>query len=295
MKNKVLKSWDYEIAKMNDNKVGRQFLYPDSQIVFLSVMKVALGNLSYRNLDGFSGLFFREAPDYSRINRRMRKLSLGVLEKINRETAKAKTEGRIIEVVLDATGVQINGKYVWIDEKKQEHRRRDWRKLHVAIDSETRQILAIKVLEKDENEGSHRNTADILGDTLENMHPDSAIARLYGDGAYDNEANFGMLDDMGIDPVIRIREPSRVLAWIMSRAVRERKRREYFSSKRNRIALEQRDWGRYVEEKRYGRRSGLEGVIGSFKRFFREFLFSRIPEMVEREVLAKALVWNIMV
>lgn len=42
MKRKVLKFWDYELAKMNKGKQGRQFLYPDSQIVFLAIVKDAL-------------------------------------------------------------------------------------------------------------------------------------------------------------------------------------------------------------------------------------------------------------
>lgn len=80
----------------------------------------------------------------------------------------------------------------------------------------------------------------------------------------------------------------------MSRSLRTKKRRKFFSKKRNREALKQFDWENFVEDSRYGKRSGIEGIIGSFKRFFGERLFSRLDDMIEREVITKVLVWNSM-
>jgi len=54
-------------------------------------------------------------------------------------------------------------------------------------------------------------------------------------------------------------------------------------------------WEYYVEEYEYGKRSSLEGVISSFKRFFRENLFSKIDDMIEREIQTRVLIWNIIV
>jgi len=50
-----------------------------------------------------------------------------------------------------------------------------------------------------------------------------------------------------------------------------------------------------VKEYCYGKRSGIEGIIGSFKRFFRENLFSRLDGMIEREIISRVLVWNAVV
>ena len=74
--------------------------------------------------------------------------------------------------------------------------------------------------------------------------------------------------------------------------VKESKRKKYFSKKRNREAIKQYFWDYFVNEYSYGKRSGIEGIIGSFKRFFRENLFSRIDEMIEREILTRVLIWN---
>ncbi|MEM5792945.1 MAG: transposase [Candidatus Aenigmatarchaeota archaeon] len=214
-------------------------------------------------------LFFEKVPDYAEINRRIRKLNLDVLRKINKEVTRAKTKGRIIDITLDGTGVQINGKYVWIDKKAKKIRKRDWKKVNIAIDVETRQILGIKVLEKNENEGCHKNTVDLLVDTFDNIDETAEIRRLYGDGGYDNENNFRMLEFLGIEPVIRVRRTSRIKANYMSKSLKTKKKRKFFENKRNKVALEQFDWEKYIGNSRYGKRSGIEGIIGSFKRFFR--------------------------
>lgn len=295
IKNHVSNFWEEELFRMNEGKEGARYKYPDSQIIFFSILRSAFNVNSYRNLQGLGLLFFEKVPDYTEINRRIRKLNLDVLKKINREVTKAKTMGRVIDITLDGTGVQINGKYVWIDKKARKIRKRDWKKVNIAIDVETRQILGIKVLDKNENEGSHKNTIDLLVDAFDNIDETAEIRKFYGDGGYDNEDNFKMLDFLGIEPVIRVRRPSRIKANYMSKSLKTKKKRKFFEKKRNKVALEQFYWEKYIENSRYGKRSGIEGIIGSFKRFFRENIFSRSDEMIEREILTRVLIWNMIV
>jgi len=237
MKDHVISFWLDELEEMNCGKVGAPYEYPDSQIVFFSILKSAFGSLSYRNLEGFSRMFFEKSPDYSRINRRIRKLPLHAIRKINREAIVAKTKGRRLDVAFDATGVQINGRYVWIDEKNGRKRKRKCRKMHIAIDTETRQILGIRILGKNSNEGSNKNTKGLMKDVLGNIDDASGIDKGYFDGSYDNEANFDMLEDIGVDAVIKIRETTRKRAESMAKALKTRRRVEFFSSKRNRVDL----------------------------------------------------------
>ena len=297
LQKETIELWNEELERMNQGKEGRKFQYPHSMIVFFSILKSGFNIRSYRNLEGIGLLFFDKVPDYTRINRRIRQMDLEVLENINKETIKAKTKGRVIDISMDGTGVQVNGKYVWTDRKhkKRKMRRRDWRKINIAIDVETRQIVGIKVLGRNEAEGSHKNTMDLVENVLGNIDNDSGISRAYADGGYDNEDNFRILEELGIEPIIRIREPSRKKAEEMSRALITKKRRKFFKKKRSKEALKQFEWEQYVEVSRYGTRSGIEGVIGSFKRFFGECLFSRIDDMIEREILTRVLVWNVMV
>lgn len=292
----VLEFWDEELKRMNEGKVGSSYEYPNSQIIFLSIMRSAFNINSYRNLEGLGFLFFDDVPDYTRINRRVRQLDLDVIRKINNEVTKAKTRNRVIEISMDGTGVQINNKYVWIDKKAEKIRKRDWKKINIAVDVETRQILGVKILNKDEHEGSHKNTLALMDDVLGSIDGTSEISKAYADGGYDSNKNFEMLDDLGIEPVIRIRKKSREIAKFMNNtSIKEIKRMKYFSKKRNREAVMQYYWEYYVELFEYGKRSGLEGIIGSFKRLFRENLFSRIDDMIEREIMTRVLIWNMMV
>ena len=47
----VIDNWDYELEKMNKNKKGRKFVYPDSFIGLLGYMK-AYFHLPYRQTEG---------------------------------------------------------------------------------------------------------------------------------------------------------------------------------------------------------------------------------------------------
>lgn len=298
IKDQVSGFWDEELERMNEGKEGARYEYPDSQIIFFSIMRSAFNINSYRNLQGLGILFFEKVPDYTEINRRIRKLNLDVLKKISTEVIRARTKGRIIDVSLDGTGVQVNGKYVWTDRKhgKDKMRKRDWRKINIAIDVETRQIVGVKVLGKNDNEGSHENTMDLMGDVFRNIDNTTKIRKSYADGGYDNINNFEMFEELGIEPLIRIKEKSREIASFMNNTnIRENKRKKYFSKKRNREAIKQYFWEYFVEEYGYGKRSGIEGIIGSFKRFFRENLFSRIDDMIEREIMTRVLIWNAIV
>lgn len=298
IKTEVIDFWDEELERMNEGKVGSPFEYPNSMIVFFSIIRSAFNIHSYRNLQGLGLLFFDTVPDYTRINRRIRQLDLDILKGINRQVTKARTKNRVIQISMDGTGVQINGKYVWTDKKhkKEKMRKRDWKKINIAIDVETRQILGIKVLGKNENEGSHKNTLNLMGDVFKNIDNTTKINRTYADGGYDNIKNFGMFEELGIEPVIRTKKRSREIASFMNNTnIKASKRKKYFSKRRNREAIKQYFWDYYVKEFGYGKRSGLEGIIGSFKRFFRENLFSRIDDMIIREILTRVLIWNVMV
>ena len=46
-----IKSYKRELAKMNNNKVGRPFLYPHSYVQFLAFLKIEF-SISYRTVQG---------------------------------------------------------------------------------------------------------------------------------------------------------------------------------------------------------------------------------------------------
>ena len=72
-------------------------------------------------------------PDHTTFSRRSPGLSLaGSLAQANGP----------VHVVIDATGLKVYGAGEWLVEKHGERGRRTWRKLHLAVDPGTGEILA---------------------------------------------------------------------------------------------------------------------------------------------------------
>lgn len=275
--------WQNELDTMNKGKIGPNYQYPDSLIIVLLTIKSAFG-LSYRILEGYTSRFCPMIPDYSRIQRRISKLPKELTDKLNKEIIRSKVSEKL-DIIADATGVQINGKNVWSDERFGTKAKRKWKKLHMVIDIKTNMILSCEVLEGKDNEGKHENVVTSVGKAIRNAG--KSVSKFYGDGSYPSINNIAFFSYLGIKPVVRIRKDS------VKKAHRKFCRGAKLSS-RERLALEQYNWDKFVEEESYGKRSGIEGVIGSFKSFFGEKLFSKLDSMIEREVNAKVMVWNAM-
>jgi transposase len=85
-----------------------------------------------------------------------------------------------LHLLVDSTGLKIYGEGEWLDQKHgiQSHRR--WRKLHLGMDANTHEIVAVEL------------TPDDVGDVSEIPSPldqiDADVASMTADGAYDGEA-----------------------------------------------------------------------------------------------------------
>jgi hypothetical protein len=84
-----------------------------------------------------------------------------------------------LHVLIDSTGVKIYGEGEWLDQKHGVQSPCRWRKLHVAVDADTHEIIAVEL------------TADDVGDVA--MIPDlfdqiqGPVGSMTGDGAYDGQ------------------------------------------------------------------------------------------------------------
>jgi hypothetical protein len=84
-----------------------------------------------------------------------------------------------LHVLVDSTGVKIYGEGEWLDQKHGVRSPRRWRKLHVAVDADSHEIVAVEL------------TADDVGDA--SMIPDlldqieGPVGSMTGDGAYDGQ------------------------------------------------------------------------------------------------------------
>jgi hypothetical protein len=71
-------------------------------------------------------------PDYSCVSRRAKSVNVSF---------KTPTRGEIAHLIIDSTGLKVFGEGEWKVKKHGQERRRIWRKLHLAVDSKTHEII----------------------------------------------------------------------------------------------------------------------------------------------------------
>jgi Transposase DDE domain len=101
----VIDNWHVELDKMNEDKKGRKFVYPDSFIKLLGYMR-AYFHLPYRQTEGVvlehAANTLPSIPDYSRICRRINRLDI----KIN-DDDKTSLHADNFVIAIDSTGLVL--------------------------------------------------------------------------------------------------------------------------------------------------------------------------------------------
>ena len=84
-----------------------------------------------------------------------------------------------MHLLVDSTGLKLCGAGEWLVEKHGIRKRRSWRKLHLGMDANTRQIVAAVLTDKDADDGSQ------VGPLLDQVA--TPVVSFTADGAYDQE------------------------------------------------------------------------------------------------------------
>jgi hypothetical protein len=109
-------------------------------------------------------------PDHTTFSRRSSNASLTTSLTPSREP---------VHVVLDSTGLKVYGAGEWQREKHGERGRRTWRKLHLAVNPDSHEILASELTTKEVGDLS------IVGPLLDQIQ--CPLRSVRADGAYDAE------------------------------------------------------------------------------------------------------------
>ena len=154
---------------------GRPRQYPDQFIQAGLVLKNVY-QLPFRALEGFltSVLTLMSisvtAPNYTTLCRRQKGLiPPSLISKARRHTKKV--------IVVDSTGLKVYGEGEWCVKKHKKQYQRTWRKLHLAVDGDTLQVLSCKLSSARTQDGS------LLEALLEDIPGE--LDTVIGDGAYD--------------------------------------------------------------------------------------------------------------
>jgi len=154
-------------------------------------------------------------PDHTTFSRRSPGLVLATA------LAQAQASGPV-HVVIDATGLKVYGAGEWLVEKHGERGTRTWRKLHLAVDPNSGEILASELTSNEDGDASQ------VGPLLDQIP--GPIASVTADGAYDGEPVYRAVaarqpdPPVGLDPTVMLVAKSAAdQAAIWSAAKRERR------------------------------------------------------------------------
>jgi hypothetical protein len=214
------------------------------------LMLASLFRLPLRQAEGFVRSlmalmgFALPVPDHTTLARRRRTVPI----EMNAPGRKAP-----VDLVLDSTGLTFHGPGEW-DRLKHGERRRAWRKLHLAVDAGTSEILAFKLTDSDTADAS------MAGPLVE--HAGGRIRSVTADGAYDGAPTYD-----AIRAARPPRSPPKIIIPPAARSIPD-PGSPHGGSERERHAATTAAHGRMAWQKAngYGRRALVETAVSRLKR-----------------------------
>lgn len=183
-------------------------------------------------------------PDHTTLSRRARTWKPSA-----RSNGRQHVADGPIHVLVDSTGLTIYGAGQWLEEKHGVKPRRGWRKLHLAVDADSGEIIAHSLTDQETGDASQ------LEPLLDQI--DDEIDQFTADGAYDGYPAY--------DAVLRHTAGARVVIPPRSNAV-ERPNAQPCCQRDGHIASMQAD-GRlkWQTSTGYGKRALVETAMGRYK------------------------------
>jgi len=248
------------------NTPGGQAIYSDLAIEMVLMLRMVF-HLALRQAEAFAGSVLRLlgldlcVPDHTTLSRRSGDFA-GRRPNVPSHGAR--------HLIVDSTGLKLFGQGEW-NEERHGRARRSWRKLHLAIDADTGEIVANVLTD---------NGADDVGEVpglLEQV--EGEIASFIADGAYDGEPVYQAVASKQHDPPPDVVIPPRASAVLSTDAVDPQSQRDkhlQLIAEKGRIG-----WQRATG---YGRRSLVETAIGRYKHLIGSKLRARSLAAQQGEV-----------
>jgi hypothetical protein len=254
---------------------GRPKQYSAIAIETGLMLRLAFGR-PWRQTEGMLASIMRllnldlPVPDHTTFSRRSADLTV----------AKAfGTASGPVNVVVDSTGLKVFGAGDWQREKHGGQGRRTWRKLHLAVDPDSGEILASELTTIEDGDASQ------VGPLLDQIS--GPIASVTADGAYDGETVYRTIAER--DPAAEVIIPPRSTAVpsdTAETAPTPRDRHLQVIQERGRLG-----WQKAVN---YGRRSLGEVAMMRYKTLIGRGLHARTLPTQKTEAVAGCKVINIM-
>jgi IS5 family transposase len=251
---------------------GRPETFSDVAVQFCLSIKVLFG-LALRQTMGMVESLLRLAgldwpvPDYSTLCRRQKTVTIQIPYR--------RSDGPL-NLLIDSTGVKIRGDGEWQVRKHGPGRRRQWRKVHLAMDTATGDVRAVEFTP------SQTGDSPVLPDLLAQIPPDQPIGTVTADGAYDTRRCHTAIADRGATAIIPIRKNGR--PWTKDCPAAE---------VRNETLRATRYFGRALWKRLtgYHARSRAEAKIGCLKSFG-DRIMARDPDRQTAEIHTRIALMN---
>lgn len=270
----LAKDWLVQYDKGVVRKRGGQAKYTDIAITSLLSLRFVF-KLPLRAMEGFAKSLVLlmnsdiEVPDYSTLSMKINKMHIK-LPPVYKDNC-----GHVMS--LDSTGLKIHGQGEWNRKKHSQRDRRQWVKMHLAVDNESMQILAVESTADDVHDCE-------VFDQLVDRVPDK-INKALGDGAYDTLAAYKKSTDSDIELVALPRD----------NAVVDENAKDLHVIKRNEQVGYYKEKGIYAwaNKNEYWSRNRAETTMSRFKTTFSGRLSSRKVKSQKNEVVLKCAILNI--
>lgn len=211
----------------------------------------------------FAGLLgLGRAPDYTTIFRREKKLKVPVNLRVG-------NAGEPAAIAIDATGWKVTNRGEW-----KRGGRKGWVKLHVAVNVKTKEIVSVRLTD----EGVH--DCEVAEPLIREASRELHLVKLLADGVYDSKDLFNLLQELGVEPVIRVRKDS-------SRLARGCPARRRMVLSQQAISCRSQAFPAIL--------AVAETAFSTLKRRFGEFVRALKPVYAFQELLIKCFVYNLLI
>ena len=266
----LLEQWT---TKEKTGERGASPTYTDAAIETLAVLKYLFGQAS-RQAEGLLSSIFElmkvslPVPDHTTLSRRLAKLKV-------RLPVKKRDEAR--HLVCDSTGVKVYGEGEWKVRQYGYTKRRTWRKLHLSVDEETREIIVAG--------GSTNSVSD--GEMLPLMLAEVAdkVRQVSCDGIYDQRKCYEAINRVRARAAIPPRRGARI--WQHGNSLKDRLVRD-----ENLRSIRKNGRKKWKQDVGYHRRSLAETTVFRYKIAFGDKLHSRKIENQFNEMFIKCAALN---
>lgn len=269
--NDVQNNW---LVKEKSGGRGASRQYSDVAIQTMATLKAVFGQAGRQTTGLLKSIFELmqlelPIPDHSTVSRR-----LGAI-KISLPCAQSNSPRHL---VVDSTGVKVFGEGEWKVRTHGASKRRTWRKLHLCVDANTHEIVAMAGTENSVSDGEA--FVPMLAAIKDEIEQVSA------DGAYDRRTVYDVLNEREVQ---RAAIPPRKGARIWQHGNRNKER---LIRDENLRAIRKKGRAKWKRESSYQTRSLAETAMFRYKTIFTDKLQSRKQENQFQEMAIKCAALN---